>query len=109
LGQEAKERSQTSYHTSQSLDENKIGKEDFSEEKGVHNEYVSKQGRKSVKSFKGEPSMHKDPSFDDLDDIVDDAIDYIESEDAQDEGRTSSIVLEEKESTQKGVSTEVEV
>ncbi|GJR97701.1 hypothetical protein Tco_0269875 [Tanacetum coccineum] len=31
------------------------------------------------------------------------------SEDAQDEGRTSSVVLEEKESTQKGVSTKVEV
>ncbi|GJU77329.1 hypothetical protein Tco_1274399 [Tanacetum coccineum] len=33
-GQEAKERSQTNYHTLQSLDEDKIGKEDFSEEKG---------------------------------------------------------------------------
>ncbi|GKF64484.1 hypothetical protein Tco_0187932 [Tanacetum coccineum] len=29
--------------------------------KGVQKEYVSKQGRKSVKSFKGEPSVHKDP------------------------------------------------
>ncbi|GKB98364.1 hypothetical protein Tco_0984501 [Tanacetum coccineum] len=105
-GQEAIERSQTTYHTSQSLDEHKIGKEDFSEEKGVHKEYVSKQGRKFVKSFKGEPSVHKDPAFDDLDDIMDDAIDYIESEDAQDEGRTSSMVLEEKESADKEVSTE---
>ncbi|GJQ89281.1 hypothetical protein Tco_0000420 [Tanacetum coccineum] len=91
-GQEAKERSQTTYHTSQILDEeccteDKIGKEDFSEEKGVQKGYVSKQGRKSVKSFKGEPSVHKDPAFDDLDDIVDDAMDYMESEDAQDEGR----------------------
>ncbi|GJY26352.1 hypothetical protein Tco_0401078, partial [Tanacetum coccineum] len=51
----------------------------------------------------------KDPAFDDLDDIVDDAMDYIDSEDAQDEGRTSSVVLEEKESIQKGVSTKVEV
>ncbi|GJW87104.1 hypothetical protein Tco_0162444, partial [Tanacetum coccineum] len=33
-GQEAKEMSQTTYHTSQSLDEDKIGKEDFSKEKG---------------------------------------------------------------------------
>ncbi|GJV66530.1 retrovirus-related pol polyprotein from transposon TNT 1-94 [Tanacetum coccineum] len=33
-GQEAKERSQTTYHTSQRLDEDKIGKEDFSKEKG---------------------------------------------------------------------------
>ncbi|GKG19885.1 hypothetical protein Tco_0376984, partial [Tanacetum coccineum] len=60
--------------------------------------YVSKQWKKSIKSFKGEPSVHKDPAFDNLDDIVDDAMDYMEFEDAQDEGRTSSVVLEEKES-----------
>ncbi|GKC00907.1 hypothetical protein Tco_0987043 [Tanacetum coccineum] len=77
--------------------------------KGVQKGYVSKQGRKSVKSFKGEPSVHKDPAFDDLDDIVDDAMDYMESEDAQDEGRTSSVVLEEKESADKEVSTEAPV
>ncbi|GKA42626.1 hypothetical protein Tco_0735286 [Tanacetum coccineum] len=59
--------------------------------------------------YKAEPTLHKDLAFDDLDDIVDDAMDYMESEDAQDEGRTSSVVLEEKESTQKGVSTEVKV
>ncbi|GKA07341.1 hypothetical protein Tco_0686565 [Tanacetum coccineum] len=63
--------------------------------RGVQKEYVSKQGRKYVKSSKGEPSVHKDPAFDDLDD---DAMDYMETEDAQDEGRTSSVVLEEKES-----------
>ncbi|GJS08509.1 hypothetical protein Tco_0365305 [Tanacetum coccineum] len=69
--------------------------------KGVHTEYVSKQGRKSVKSFKGEPFVHKDLAFDDLDDFVDvdDTLDYMESEDAQDEGRTSSVGLKEKEST----------
>ncbi|GJX76345.1 hypothetical protein Tco_0323156 [Tanacetum coccineum] len=83
-GQEAKERSQTTYHTSQSLDEDKIGKEDFSEEKG-------------------------DPAFDDLDDIVDDTLDYMVSEDAQDKGRTSSVVLEEKENANEGVSTEAPV
>ncbi|GJW95719.1 hypothetical protein Tco_0175391, partial [Tanacetum coccineum] len=77
--------------------------------KGVHKEYVSKQGMKSVKSFKGEPSVHKDPAFDDLDDIVDDAIDYMESKDAQDEGRTSSMVLKEKESADKKVSTKAPV
>ncbi|GJW67320.1 hypothetical protein Tco_0121744 [Tanacetum coccineum] len=55
------------------------------------------------KLAKAEPTVHKDPAFDDLDDIVDDVIDYMESEDAQDEWRTSSVVLEEKESTQKGV------
>ncbi|GKD17569.1 retrovirus-related pol polyprotein from transposon TNT 1-94 [Tanacetum coccineum] len=74
--------------------------------KWMQKESVSKQGRKPAKA---EPIVHKDPAFDDLDDIVDDAMDYMESEDAQDKGRTSSVVLEEKESTQKGVSTEVEV
>ncbi|GJV19907.1 hypothetical protein Tco_1368927 [Tanacetum coccineum] len=64
------------------------------------------QGRKSVKSSKGEPSMYKDPAFDDLDD---DAMDYIETKDAQDGGRTSSVVLEEKESADKEVSTEAPV
>ncbi|GJY26459.1 hypothetical protein Tco_0401185, partial [Tanacetum coccineum] len=74
--------------------------------KWMQKESVSKQGRKPAKA---EPTVHKDPAFDDLDDIVYDAMDYIESEDAQDEGRTSFVVLEEKESTQKVVSTEVEV
>ncbi|GJW43803.1 hypothetical protein Tco_0072602 [Tanacetum coccineum] len=77
----------------------------------MQKESVSKHGRKPAK-FK--PTVHKDPAFDD---IVDDAMDYIETEDAQDEGRTSSktlelslfgdtVVLEEKESEEKGVSTE---
>ncbi|GJZ80048.1 hypothetical protein Tco_0644885, partial [Tanacetum coccineum] len=74
--------------------------------KWMQKESVSKQGRKPAKF---EPIVHKDLAFNDLDDIMDDAMDYIESKDAQDEGRTSSVVLEEKESTQKGVSTEVEV
>ncbi|GKE47205.1 hypothetical protein Tco_1478463 [Tanacetum coccineum] len=67
--------------------------------KWMQKEFVSKQERKPAKA---EPTMHKDPAFDDLDDIVDDAMDYMESEDAQNEGMTSSVVLEEKESTQKG-------
>ncbi|GJY44258.1 hypothetical protein Tco_0432471 [Tanacetum coccineum] len=62
--------------------------------KRVQKEYVSKQGRKSVKSSKGEPSVHKDAAFDDLDD---DAMDYMETEDDQDKGRKRSVVLEEKE------------
>ncbi|GKF63548.1 hypothetical protein Tco_0186996, partial [Tanacetum coccineum] len=74
--------------------------------KGVQKEYVSKQGRKSVKSSKGELSVHKDPAFDDLDD---DAMDYMETEDAQNKGRTSSMVLKEKESTDKEVSIEAPV
>ncbi|GKB49054.1 hypothetical protein Tco_0899807 [Tanacetum coccineum] len=77
--------------------------------KGVHKEYVSKQGRKSVKSFKGEPSVYKDPAFDDLDDIMDDSLDYMETEDAQDKGRISSVVLEEKENADKEVSTEAPI
>ncbi|GJR18909.1 hypothetical protein Tco_0967436 [Tanacetum coccineum] len=74
--------------------------------KWMQKESVSTQGSKPAKA---EPIVHKDPAFDDLDDIMDDAMDYMESKDAQDEGRTSSVVLEEKESTQKGVTTEVEI
>ncbi|GJS62329.1 hypothetical protein Tco_0657113 [Tanacetum coccineum] len=66
----------------------------------------AKPGRKPAKS---KPTVHKDLAFDDLDDIMDDAMDYIETEDAQDEGRTSYVVLEEKESAEKGVSTEDQV
>ncbi|GJY38644.1 putative ribonuclease H-like domain-containing protein [Tanacetum coccineum] len=80
----------------------------------MQKESISKQGRKPKKS---EPTMHKDLAFDDFDVIVDDAVDYIETKDARDEGRTSSktlelslsgdtVVLEEKESVEKGVSTE---
>ncbi|GKA79542.1 putative ribonuclease H-like domain-containing protein [Tanacetum coccineum] len=68
----------------------------------MQKESVSKQGRKPAKS---KPTVHKDPAFDDLDDIMVDAMDYMETEDAQDEGRTSSMVVEEKESAEKGVST----
>ncbi|GJR03364.1 ribonuclease H-like domain-containing protein [Tanacetum coccineum] len=48
----------------------------------MQKESVSKQGRKSTKA---EPSVHKDPAFDELDD---DEIDYMETEDAQDVRRT---------------------
>ncbi|GJR23499.1 ribonuclease H-like domain-containing protein [Tanacetum coccineum] len=66
----------------------------------MQKESVSKQGRKSAKA---EPSVHKDPVFDELDD---DAIDYMETEDAQDVGRTRYVMHEEKESAEKEVSTE---
>ncbi|GJV10108.1 hypothetical protein Tco_1351649 [Tanacetum coccineum] len=66
----------------------------------MQKKYVSKQGRKPAKA---EPIVHKDPAFDELDD---DTMDYIETEDAQDMGRTSYVVHEEKESAEKGVSTE---
>ncbi|GJY68017.1 hypothetical protein Tco_0470999 [Tanacetum coccineum] len=58
-------------------------------------EYVSKQGRKTFKSI---PTVHKDPAFDDLDD----AMDYMETKDANDEG----IV---KDSVRTRVSTEDQV
>ncbi|GKF35123.1 hypothetical protein Tco_0108323, partial [Tanacetum coccineum] len=65
-------------------------------------ESVSKQGRKSTKA---EPKVHKDSAFDKLDD---DAIDYIETKDAQDVGRTRYVVHEEKESAEKEeVSTDI--
>ncbi|GKA59906.1 putative ribonuclease H-like domain-containing protein [Tanacetum coccineum] len=66
----------------------------------MQNEYVSKQGRKSAKA---EPIVQKDKAFDELDD---DEIDNIETEDAQEIGRTRYVVHEEKERTEKEVSTE---
>ncbi|GJV58953.1 hypothetical protein Tco_1465053, partial [Tanacetum coccineum] len=65
----------------------------------MQKESVSKQGRKFAKA---EPIVHKDPAFDELND---DAFDYIETEDAQDMGRTRYVVHEEKESAEKEVST----
>ncbi|GJW13689.1 retrovirus-related pol polyprotein from transposon TNT 1-94 [Tanacetum coccineum] len=63
-------------------------------------ESVSKQGRKSAKA---EPSVHKDPLFDEL---PDDTLDYMDTEDAQDVGRTRDVVNKEKESAEDAVSTE---
>ncbi|GJR92193.1 hypothetical protein Tco_0264367 [Tanacetum coccineum] len=65
----------------------------------IQKEYVSKQGRKPAKA---EPLVHKDPAFDEL---ANDTVDYIESENAQDEGRTRSRVSEEKETADDEVST----
>ncbi|GKF33484.1 hypothetical protein Tco_0106684, partial [Tanacetum coccineum] len=66
----------------------------------MQKESISKQGRKPAKA---EPTVHKDLAFDELDD---DTMNYIETEDAQDVERTSYVVHEEKESAEKGVSTE---
>ncbi|GJV12722.1 hypothetical protein Tco_1354263 [Tanacetum coccineum] len=63
-------------------------------------ESVSKQGRKSAKA---KPSVHKDPLFDEL---PDDTMDYMDTEDAQDVGRTRDVVNKEKESAEDAVSTE---
>ncbi|GKF36433.1 hypothetical protein Tco_0113191, partial [Tanacetum coccineum] len=65
----------------------------------VHRESVSKQRRKFAK---GEPSVHKDPLFDE---IPEDTLDYIETEDAQDVGRTRDVVDEEKENDEDVLST----
>ncbi|GKC58744.1 hypothetical protein Tco_1086342 [Tanacetum coccineum] len=63
-------------------------------------ESVSKQGRKSAKV---EPSVHKDPLFDKL---PDDTLDYMDTKDAQDVGRTRDVVNKEKEGAEDAVSTE---
>ncbi|GJY65167.1 hypothetical protein Tco_0466627 [Tanacetum coccineum] len=62
-------------------------------------ESVSKQGRKSAKA---KPSIHKDPLFDEL---PDDTLDYMDTEDAQDAGRIRDVVNEEKETADDKVST----
>ncbi|GJV95317.1 hypothetical protein Tco_1546894 [Tanacetum coccineum] len=66
----------------------------------MQKEYVSKQGRKSAKD---EPSIHKVPFFDEL---ADDTLVYMDTENAQDVGRTRYVVHEEKESAEDAVSTE---
>ncbi|GJR58316.1 hypothetical protein Tco_1500478 [Tanacetum coccineum] len=63
-------------------------------------EYVSKQGRKSAKA---KPLVHKDPLFDEL---PDDTLDYMDTEDAQDVRTTRDVVNEEKETADDKVSTE---
>ncbi|GJR03201.1 putative ribonuclease H-like domain-containing protein [Tanacetum coccineum] len=55
------------------------------------------------KPAKAEPSVYKDPAFDEL---ADDTLDYIETEDAQDVGRIRKVVSKEKETAGNGVSTE---
>ncbi|GJS85012.1 hypothetical protein Tco_0751553 [Tanacetum coccineum] len=66
----------------------------------MQKESVSKQGRKSTKA---EPPVHKDPLFDEL---PDDTLDYMDTEDTQDMGRTRDVVNEEKETANDKVSTE---
>ncbi|GJX28506.1 hypothetical protein Tco_0236585 [Tanacetum coccineum] len=66
----------------------------------MQKESVSKQGRKPAKA---EPSVHKDPLFDEL---ADDTLDYMDTENAQDMGRSRFVVHEEKEREEKEVSTE---
>ncbi|GJS12219.1 hypothetical protein Tco_0369015 [Tanacetum coccineum] len=66
---------------------------------GVHKESVSKQGRKFAK---GKPSVQRDPLFDELPEDTDD---HMETENAQDEGRTREVVDEDKEIEENVLST----
>ncbi|GJR15233.1 hypothetical protein Tco_0797885 [Tanacetum coccineum] len=66
----------------------------------VHKESVSKQGRKFAK---GESSVQRDPLFDEM---PEDTVDHMETDNAQDEGRTREIVDEDKEMEENVLSTE---
>ncbi|GKC98997.1 hypothetical protein Tco_1169272 [Tanacetum coccineum] len=66
----------------------------------VSKESVSKQGRKFAK---GESSVQRDPLFDEL---PEDTVDHMETENAQDVGRTREMVDEDKEIDENILSTE---
>ncbi|GKB30249.1 hypothetical protein Tco_0869650, partial [Tanacetum coccineum] len=66
----------------------------------VHTESVSKQRRKYAK---GESSVQRDPLFDE---VPEDTVDHMDTENAQDEGRTMDIVDEDKEFEENVLSTE---
>ncbi|GKA02004.1 hypothetical protein Tco_0674669 [Tanacetum coccineum] len=68
----------------------------------VHKESVSKQGSKFAK---GEPSVHREPLFDYIPKVT---LDYMETKNAQDVGRTREIVGEEKENDENILSTNKE-
>ncbi|GJW13923.1 hypothetical protein Tco_0018056 [Tanacetum coccineum] len=68
--------------------------------KWMQKESLSKQGRKSAKA---ESTVHKDKAFDELDD---DEINNMKTEDAQEIGKIRYVVHEEKERKEKEVSTE---
>ncbi|GJT72294.1 hypothetical protein Tco_1031580 [Tanacetum coccineum] len=78
----------------------RLARKRSSKKQWVHKESVSKQGRKFAK---GEPSVHRDPLFDE---IPGDTLDHIETENAQVVGRTRDIVGEEKEIDENILSTE---
>ncbi|GJX41890.1 hypothetical protein Tco_0256880 [Tanacetum coccineum] len=78
----------------------RLARKRSSKKQWVHKESVSKQGRKFAK---GEPSVNRDPLFDE---IPEDTLDHMETENAQDVGRTRDIVGEEKENDENILSTE---
>ncbi|GJS12390.1 putative ribonuclease H-like domain-containing protein [Tanacetum coccineum] len=72
----------------------------FSRKQRMHKEHVSKQGRKYAK---GESSVQGNPLFDEL---HEDSVEHMETNDAQDEGRTREMVDEEKEIEKDMLSTD---
>ncbi|GKC53553.1 hypothetical protein Tco_1076298 [Tanacetum coccineum] len=78
----------------------RLARKRSSKKQWVHKESVSKQGRKFAK---GEPSVHRDPLFDEIPEVT---LDYMETENAQDVGRTRDIVGEEKKNAEDVLSTE---
>ncbi|GJY92641.1 hypothetical protein Tco_0508423 [Tanacetum coccineum] len=72
----------------------------FSKKHRMYKESVSKQGRKFAK---GESSVQRDPLFDEM---PEDTIDHMETENAQSEGRTKEMVDEDKEIDERILSTE---
>ncbi|GJT14197.1 hypothetical protein Tco_0861239 [Tanacetum coccineum] len=81
-----------------SLKQRLVGKKSLKKQ-WMQKESVSKQGRKPAKA---EPLVHKDPLFDEL---ADDTLDYMDTENAQDMERLRFVVHEEKEREEKEVST----
>ncbi|GKE32041.1 hypothetical protein Tco_1451363 [Tanacetum coccineum] len=72
----------------------------FSKKQRVHKESVSKQGRKFAK---GKSSVQGNPLFDE---ILEDTVDHMETENVQDKGRTREMVNEDKEIDENILSTE---
>ncbi|GJW81641.1 putative ribonuclease H-like domain-containing protein [Tanacetum coccineum] len=78
----------------------RLARKRSSKKQWVHKESVSKQGRKFAK---GESSVQGNPLFDE---IPEDTVDHMETENAQDVGRTREIVDEDKEIDENILSTE---
>ncbi|GKF08407.1 hypothetical protein Tco_0042631, partial [Tanacetum coccineum] len=89
----------TTYLKSVSLKQRFLRKS-FLKKHRVHKESVSKQGRKFAK---GESSVQRDILFDE---IPEDTVDHMDTENAQDEGRIREIVDEDKEIDEVRLSTE---
>ncbi|GKE50514.1 hypothetical protein Tco_1481772 [Tanacetum coccineum] len=77
----------------------RLARKRSSKKQWVHKESVSKQGRKFAK---GESLVQGNPLFDE---IPEDTVDHMETENAQDVGRTREIVDEEKEIDENILST----